>query len=98
MWSSRLILTLFVVLQVADGLITFGAVQVFGPVAEGNPVLQTWMHLLGPGLTLITAKTIACAGAALLHCSGRERTLIALTTLLVSLGVVPWLALLHGLS
>jgi hypothetical protein len=96
--SSRLILTIFVVLQVADGLITFGAVRVFGPVAEGNPVLQTWMHLLGPGLTLIAAKTMACAGAALLHCSGRERTLIALTTVLVSFGVVPWLALLHSLS
>jgi hypothetical protein len=96
--SSRLVLTIFVVLQVADGLITFGAVRVFGPVAEGNPVLQTWIQLLGPGITLLTAKTVACAGAALLYTSGRDRTLIALTTLLVSLGVGPWLALLRTLS
>ena len=98
MGSSRFVLTLFVVLQVADGLITFGAVRVFGPGAEGNPVLQTWMHLLGPGVTLVTAKMVACAGAALLYTTGRERTLLALTTLVMSLGVAPWLALLRNIS
>ena len=98
MGSSRFVLTVFVVLQIADGLITFGAVRVFGPAAEGNPVLQTWMHLLGPGVTLVTAKVVACAGAALLYTAGRERTLIALTTLVLSLGVGPWLALLRTLS
>jgi len=96
--SSRFVLTVFVVLQIADGLITFGAVRVFGPVAEGNPVLQTWMHLLGPGVTLLTAKTMACAGAALLYCAGWERTLAALTTLVVCLGVGPWLAQLRTVA
>jgi uncharacterized membrane protein SpoIIM required for sporulation len=96
--SSRFVLTIFVILQVADGLITFGAVSVFGPGAEANPVLQTWMQLLGPGVTLLTAKTMACAGAFLLYCAGRERTLVALTTLLVSLGVGPWLAVLRDLA
>ena len=91
-------LTLFVILQVADGLMTFGAVRVFGPAAEGNPVLQTWIQLLGPGVTLLTAKTLACAAAGLLYFAGRQRTLIALTTLLLTLGVGPWLALLRALS
>ncbi len=98
MGSSRFILTIFVILQVADGLITFGAVRAFGPAAEGNPVLQTWIELLGPGVTLLAAKMVACGGAALLYSAGRQRTLIALTTLLVTLGVGPWLALLRGLS
>ncbi|HEX6464098.1 MAG TPA: hypothetical protein VFZ98_06590 [Vicinamibacterales bacterium] len=98
MASSRFVLTIFVILQVADGLITFGAVRVFGPVAEGNPVLQTWILLVGPGVALLAAKTLACAGATLLYWAGRERTLVALTTLLVSLGVGPWLALLRGFS
>ncbi len=97
MASSRFVLTVFIVLQIADGLITFSAVRMFGPAAEGNPVLQTWIQLLGPGITLLTFKTIACAGAALLYVVGRDRTLIALTTLLVSLGVGPWLALLRHL-
>lgn len=98
MGSPHLVLTIFVILQVADGLITFGAVRVFGLGAEGNPVLQTWMQLLGPGVTLLTAKTVACAAAVLLYCAGRERTLIALTTLVVALAVGPWLAVLHDFS
>lgn len=98
MGSSRFVLTIFVILQVADGLMTFGAVRVFGPVAEANPVLQTWMHLLGPGVTLLTAKTVACAGAVLLYCVGRERTLLALTSLVVSLAIGPWLAVLRDFS
>ena len=98
MVSSRFVLTIFVVLQVTDGLITFGAVRVFGPGAEANPVLQTWIQLLGPGFTLLTAKMVACAGAALLYFAGRERTLAALTTLVVSVGVGPWLVVLHDLS
>ena len=94
---SRLVLTVFVVLQIADGLITFDAVRVFGPAAEGNPVLETWIRLFGPGVTLLTAKTFACAGAGLLYIAGRYRTLIALTTLLAAAGVGPWLALLRSL-
>jgi len=95
---SRLVLTVFVVLQIADGLITFGAVQAFGPSAEGNPVLQTWIQLLGPGVTLLAAKTFACGAAALLYSAGHNKTLAALTTLLICLGVGPWLALLGTLS
>jgi hypothetical protein len=41
---------------------------------------------------------VACAGAALLYTAGRERTLLALTTLVLSLGVGPWLALLRNIS
>lgn len=91
-------LTVFVILQIADGLITFGAVRVFGLVAEGNPVLQTWMQLSGPGVTLLAAKTVACAAAGLLYFAGRSRTLIALTTLVMWLAVGPWLALLRNFS
>jgi hypothetical protein len=94
---SRLLLAIFVVLQVADGIITFGVVSAFGPTAEGNPLLQTWMELIGPGLTLLTAKTTACAGAVLLYFAGREKTLLVLTTLLVTLAIQPWLAVLRGL-
>src|SRR5688500_11315149 len=98
MGSPQLVLAIFVILQVADGLITFGAVRVFGLEAEANPVLQTWMHLFGPGVTLLTAKTVACAGAILLYHAGREWTLIALTSLVGSLAVGPWLAVLRDFS
>ena len=87
-------LAIFVVLQGADGVMTFGAVQAFGPVAEANPVLQTWMMLVGPGLTLLIAKGMACALGAVLYRANWHRTLAALTTLVVCAGVGPWLVLL----
>ena len=75
---SRLTLTVLILLQVADGLMTFGAVQAFGTAAEGNPVLQMWMRLVGPAVTLLAAKGVACGLATLLYFADRQRTLVAL--------------------
>lgn len=91
---GRLTLTLFVVLQIADGLMTFGAVRIFGTVAERNPILETWIQLAGPGAALLGAKGIACAGAVVLYVFGRQKTLAALTGALLACGVLPWLAVL----
>jgi hypothetical protein len=91
---GRLTLALFVVLQAADGLITFGAVRIFGTAAEGNPILETWIQLAGPGAALLGAKGIACGGAVLLYVLGRQRTLAALTGVLLAYGILPWLVLL----
>lgn len=88
---GRLTLILFVVLQVADGLITFGAVRIFGTAAEGNPILETWIQLAGPGAALLGAKGVACGGAVLLYALDRRRTLAALTGVLLAYGVLPWL-------
>ena len=89
---ARLTLTLFVVLQVADGLMTFSAVRIFGTAAEGNPILETWIQLAGPGAALLGAKGIACGSAVLLYMLRRQRILIGLTGLLLAYGVLPWLA------
>lgn len=91
---GRLTLTLFVVLQMADGLMTFSAVRIFGPVAEANPILETWMHLAGPAAALLGAKSIACGGAVVLYMFGRQKTLAALTGGVLGCAVIPWLALL----
>lgn len=91
---ARLTLTVFVVLQIADGLMTFGAVQIFGTAAEGNPILETWIQLAGPGAALLSAKGMACGGAVLLYTAGRQKTLAALTGVLLTCAVLPWLALL----
>jgi hypothetical protein len=94
---GRLTLTLFVVLQVADGLMTFGAVRIFGTVAEANPILETWIQVAGPAAALLGAKGIACGGAAVLYAFGRQRTLAALTGGVLGCAVIPWLALLATL-
>ena len=88
---GRLTLVLFVVLQVADGLITFGAVRIFGAAVEANPILETWMHLAGPGPALLGAKGVACGAALVLYALGYRRILAALTCVLLAYGVVPWL-------
>jgi hypothetical protein len=89
--SGRLLLAVFIVLQVADGLMTFQAVALFGLAAEGNPLLATWMMLVGAGPALFGAKFVACACAAFLHRCGCHRVLAGLATVYVLLAVGPWL-------
>ena len=88
---GRLTLVLFVVLQVADGLMTFGAVRIFGTAVEANPILETWFHLVGPGAALLGAKGVACGAAVVLYALDRLRILAALTGVLLAYGVLPWL-------
>jgi len=89
--TGRLVLAVFIVLQIADGLITFQAVALFGLAAEGNPLLATWMMLVGAGPALLGAKFVACACAAFLHRCGYHRVLAGLATVYVVLAVGPWL-------
>jgi hypothetical protein len=88
---GRLCLALFVVLQIADGLITYEAVSLFGHAAEGNPLLATWIVMAGAGPALLGAKLLACGCATVLYSHGAHRTLAGLTTLYGFGVVVPWL-------
>jgi hypothetical protein len=91
---SRLTLLLFVTLQVADGLITYGAASLFGTAAEGNPILAGWMHILGIGPAILLAKLAACAAGVLLYWRGVQTALAALTVLYAFGAVIPWLRIL----
>jgi hypothetical protein len=95
MSTGRLVFTVFVVLQVADGLMTYGAVSIFGVVAEGNPLLQTWIHLAGAGPALFGAKLLACGCGAVLYLAGARKTLGALSAFYLFGAIGPWL---HALS
>lgn len=92
--SGHLILAIFVVLQLADGLITFQAVRLFGTAAEGNPLLAAWMIVVGAGPALLGAKLVACGCAAFLYRCGRHRVLAGLVTLYLLAAVGPWLHVL----
>jgi hypothetical protein len=91
MSAGRLCLAVFVVLQIADGMITYEAVRLFGHVAEGNPLLATWMAMAGAGPALFGAKAMACGCAVFLYACGAHRTLAGLTTLYGLGAVAPWL-------
>jgi hypothetical protein len=88
---NRLTLAVFVVLQVADGLITYEAVKIFGTAAEGNQLLAVWMGLLGLGPALLGAKLLACGCAGVLHVYGVRSALFGLTVFYAVAAVVPWL-------
>jgi hypothetical protein len=88
---AHLILTLFIVFQIADGLITYAAVDIFGVLAEGNPLLRTWMLIAGAGPALVGAKLLACSGSLLLFVSGWHRSLAGLSLVYCFGAVVPWL-------
>ena len=90
MWP-RLLLLLFVVLQAADGVLTYVAVERFGPQAEGNPLLATWMMLTGAVPALVGAKTMACLCGGLLYVAGVHRVLAGLSMLYLFAAVIPWL-------
>ncbi len=93
--APHLLLAVFVVLQAADGLMTYAAVSIFGPQAEANPLLVTWMSLMGSGPALLGAKLLACGCGAILYACGTHQILAGLTALYLVGAVMPWL---HALS
>ncbi|MBA3886481.1 MAG: hypothetical protein H0X67_12230 [Acidobacteria bacterium] len=91
MARARLVFAVFVIFQIADGLFTYVAVQSFGIAAEGNPLLVSWMHLAGPGQTLLGAKLLACCCGAVLYVLGVCRILAVLTLFYLAAAIIPWL-------
>ena len=95
--SPRLILSLFLVAQVFDGLLTYVAVAILGVVGEGNLLLASAMHLLGPGTALLGAKTLAASCGVLLYVRGLYGTLGVLTGIYMLAAITPWLFVFHRL-
>jgi hypothetical protein len=95
-WASEghLTLAVFLVLQAADGLITYSAVSLIGTSAEGNLLISTWMDLVGAGPALLGAKLVACGGGVVLYTCGVHRVLTGLTALYAFGAVGPWLCVL----
>ena len=94
----RLWLMFFVLLQLADGVLTYAAVERFGTAAEGNPILATWMVITGAAPALIGAKLIACACGTVLYVAGVHHVLAALSALYLFAAVVPWLQIFSQLG
>lgn len=95
--TPQLIVAVFLLAQAWDGVLTYAAVQLFGPSAEGNPLLATWIQLVGPETAIVGAKLFASACGVLLHCLGTHRVLLGLTILYGAAAIVPWLVVFHTL-
>jgi Domain of unknown function (DUF5658) len=88
---SRIVLLLFLAAQCFDGLFTYAAIHAYGPHAEGNVLIATWITLVGPAPALFGAKTVASACGVLLYLRGMHRTLSLLTVVYGIGAIVPWL-------
>jgi hypothetical protein len=92
MSASRLVLLLFIVAQVWDGIFTWVAIDAHGLAAEGNAILASWMAIIGPTPTLLVAKIGAAAGGVLLYRRGVHGILAGLTVLYAVSAIGPWIA------
>ena len=88
---SRVVLVLFLAAQCFDGLFTYAAIHAYGPHAEGNVLISTWIALVGPAAALFGAKTVASACGVLLYLRGMHRTLSLLTAVYGVVAIGPWL-------
>ena len=89
--KPRVWLAIFILLQLADGVLTYAAVQKFGLSAEGNPILATWIMITGAMPALLGAKLLACACGGVLYAAGVHRLLVGLSALYFFAAVMPWL-------
>ena len=94
----RLWLAIFVVLQLVDGVLTYAAIDRYGPIAEGNPILSTWIVITGAAPALVFAKLLACACGGVLYAAGVHRVLVGLSALYLFAAVVPWLQIFSQLG
>lgn len=88
---ARLVLMLFLVAQVCDGVFTYVAVSAVGIGAEGNVLLASWMHQIGPAPTLLMAKVVSIAAGVLVYVRGLHSVLAGLTAFYLAAAVGPWL-------
>ena len=93
--SAQFILALFLLAQACDGSFTYVVVQAHGFLAEGNPLLITWMGLVGPAPALVGAKILASGCGVLLYMCGMHRPLAWITALYGIAAIGPWVFILR---
>jgi hypothetical protein len=95
--TPRLILIVFLLTQIFDGILTYTAVAWLGVVGEGNMLLATAMHVAGAGPVLLGAKSLAAMCGLLLYARGLHAVLGLLTGLYLLAAITPWLMVFHSL-
>jgi Domain of unknown function (DUF5658) len=93
--TTRLVIAMFLIAQACDGVLTYIAIQRFGIVAEANPLLVTWVTLVGAQPAIVGAKLMASACGVLLYYFGMAHVLFALTLFYAGAAIGPWLAVFH---
>jgi hypothetical protein len=96
--QAPLVLGLFVLIQLLDGVLTYWGVTRFGIDLEMNGLLSRWMHDIGPATTLLVAKSLACACGLILYRADYFRALAAVAGLCLGVAVIPWAFLVASIG
>ena len=95
--QGPVVLSLFFMIQLLDGALTYWGVTRFGIDLEMNALLSGWMHEIGPASTLLVAKLIACGCGVILYRAKYLRPLAAVAGLCLGVAVVPWAFLMASI-
>lgn len=93
-WFGDVVLVAFLMSQMLDGAFTYVGVTNFGPAIEVNPLMASFMMVVGQGAALAFAKLAAAILGIALHLRRVHGIVAALTGLYVAMAIVPWAALL----
>ena len=82
-------------IHIADGILTFFGMQIFGVAAEGNALLRSIMHVYGAATALFIAKTIAIGFTFALTFQAHRRLwlrpiIVALIVIYLIMAICPW--------
>ena len=95
--QGPVVLSLFLLIQLLDGALTYWGVTRFGIDLEMNALLSGWMHEIGPAPTLLMAKLVACGCGLILYRAKYLRPLAAVAGLCLGVAVVPWAFLMASI-
>jgi len=91
---GNLAILAFLLMQAADGALTYVGVAMHGIGAEANPLLLGLMVSVGAVPALLSAKTLAAVLGMFLHLLGVHRIVALLTAVYFGGAVMPWLSVL----
>ena len=95
--EATIVLIIFTLAQVADGLLTYWGVTTLGIHVEGNGLLAAGMHAIGPFGALVSAKLLACVCGYVLYQTASHKPLAIMAGLYIGVAITPWLLVLGGL-
>jgi len=84
----------FVLVQIADGVLTYQGIALFGVGIEANPLIAWAAKMFGVALSLIVIKLFAVTCGSVLHLNTMHGALGALTLVYLAAAVWPWTGVL----
>jgi hypothetical protein len=93
-----IVLVIFLIAQLLDGLLTYKGIRVMGLEVEANQLLVFYIEAFGAPSALIGAKVFASVCGLVLYVTAYYRLLAAAAGAYLGVAVVPWLLTLSALS